>query len=117
MGSHPNLDGVAGEWDASEHVREFMRLKRCLLCPAPRFLEPQCNVACAEKNYHVLAPIAQRLRLPDGSVGQVTLPSVMKQCLPLQIYILFAVMPPTCSLWFAWGLCVCVFLLTWGIKI
>ncbi len=79
MGSHPNLDGVATEWDASEHVREFMRLKHCLLCPAPRFLEPQCNVACAEKNYHVLAPIAQRLRLPDGSVGQVTLPSVMKQ--------------------------------------
>lgn len=88
MGS-PNLDGVMEEWEANVTLRDFMRAKKCLLAPAPRFLEPECNVACAEKNFDVLAPIAKRLRLPDGSVGQVVVPSIVKENFVLTWLILF----------------------------
>lgn len=77
------------EWEANVTLSDFMRAKKCLLAPAPRFLEPECNVACAEKNFDVLAPIAKRLRLPDGSVGQVVVPSIVKENFVLTWLILF----------------------------
>ncbi len=99
MGS-PNLDGLMEEWEANTTLRDYMRAKKCLLAPAPRFLEPECNVACAEKNFDVMAPIAKRLRLPDGSVGQVLVPSIMKEKFVFNWLILFLVFCPKWNVFF-----------------
>ncbi|CAK9018760.1 Uncharacterized protein SCF082_LOCUS14219 [Durusdinium trenchii] len=74
-----DLDGLATEWESNKEVREFVRVKNCLFAPALRCAEPECNVACAERNYEQLAPLAKRLRLPDGHVGQVMVPHVARE--------------------------------------
>eukprot|EP00438_Fugacium_kawagutii_P028104 Skav207509 [mRNA] locus=scaffold7671:1493:3962:+ [translate_table: standard] len=66
-----DLNGLASEWESDKQVREFVRVKNCLFAPALRCAAPECNVACAERNYDQLAPLAKRLRLPNGHVGQV----------------------------------------------
>lgn len=77
----PCLDGVAAEWDAEQHVREHMRATHQLFSPELRRAEPRCTVQCGERNYEVLKPLVKRLRLPDGTVGQVRVPDVQKQIL------------------------------------
>lgn len=74
-----NLDGLALEWESNNGVREFVRVKNCLFAPALRCAEPECNVACGERNYEQLAPLAKRLRLPNGHVGQVMVPHVARE--------------------------------------
>ena len=75
----PSVEGLAEEWDACPVVREHMRVKRTLFAPEPRKDTPYCNVACGERNFEVLKPIAMRLRLEDGSIGQMKVPDLMKQ--------------------------------------
>ena len=75
----PNLDGVAKGWESSDRVREHLRTHGCLFAPANRQLVPECTVACGEKNFDVLAPLAKRLRLPNDEVGQVMVPHVAKE--------------------------------------
>ena len=75
----PSVEGLAEEWDACPVVREHMRVKRTLFAPEPRKDTPYCNVACGELNFEVLKPIAMRLRLEDGSIGQMKVPDLMKQ--------------------------------------
>ena len=75
----PSLEGVFLEWDASEMVRDHMRVRRCLFACEARTSEPSSTIKCAEKNFEVLKPLAKRLRLPDGTVGQIRVPDVIKQ--------------------------------------
>lgn len=93
MAKFPNLDGIALEWDQSPDVRGHIRCKGCLFSPALRQASAECTVACGERNFAVLAPISKRLRLSDGSVGQVRVPDVMKQSLslfsPQYVWLLF----------------------------
>ena len=46
--ANANLDGLASEWEACVAVREFVRVKGCLIAPALRMVEPLCVVACGE---------------------------------------------------------------------
>lgn len=75
----PNLDGVWSVWEQTREIRDFVRVKRCLFAAAPRTMEVKCNVPCGERNALVLKPLAKRLRLEDGSVGQISVPEVQKQ--------------------------------------
>lgn len=75
----PSLEGLAEEWDACSIVREHMRVKLTLFAPELRKDSPYCNVACGERNFEVLKPLAMRLRLEDGSVGQMRVPDLMTQ--------------------------------------
>ena len=75
----PSVEGLAEEWDACPAVREYMRVKRTLFAPELRKDSPYCNVACGERNFEVLKPLAMRLRLEDGSIGQMKVPDLMKQ--------------------------------------
>lgn len=75
----PSLEGVFLEWDASAMVREHMRVRRCLFACEARTPEPSSTIKCAERNFEVLKPLAKRLRMPDGTVGQIRVPDVTKQ--------------------------------------
>lgn len=75
----PSLKDVFQEWDASEMVREHMRVRRCLFACEARTNEPSSTIKCAERNFEVLKPLAKRLRMPDGTVGQIKVPHVLTQ--------------------------------------
>ncbi|CAK9075924.1 unnamed protein product [Durusdinium trenchii] len=79
MADHPQLQGLMEEWDQSPAVREHMRTKGKLFAPQPDCDEVAVNVGCGEVNYEALAPLAKRLRLADGSVGQVRVPDVVRE--------------------------------------
>ena len=74
-----SLDGVGAEWEASEHVRHFVRIKGSLFAPASRSNDVEITVSCGEKNFHVLEPLAKRLRDKDGNVGQLRIPAIKAQ--------------------------------------
>ena len=73
------LDGLASEWEGTVEVRERIRAKKALFEAAPRELEAKCTLACAESNFHLLAPLAKRLRQPDGKLGQLRIPEIKKE--------------------------------------
>ena len=73
------VDGIAEEWEANTHVREFVRANRSLFAPAIRCSLPLCNVRCGEQNLEQLLPLAKRLRMPNGEVGQIMVPQVQKE--------------------------------------
>ena len=79
MADHPQLQGLMEEGDQSPAVREHMRTKGKLFAPQPDCDEVAVNVGCGEVNYEALAPLAKRLRLADGSVGQVRVPDVVRE--------------------------------------
>ena len=74
-----DLRGLAQAWESDPEVREYMRVNQCLFRPAIRCAKPECNVRCGEQNVQVLKPVAQRLRLPTGHVGQVMVPHVTRE--------------------------------------
>ena len=74
-----DLSGLAKAWESDPEVREFMRVNQCLFRPAIRCAKPECNVRCGEQNFQALKPIAQRLRLPNGHVGQVMVPHLTRE--------------------------------------
>ena len=74
-----SLDGVGAEWEASECVRDFVRIKGSLFAPANRSNDVEITVSCGEKNFHVLAPLAKRLLDKDGNVGQLRIPAIKAQ--------------------------------------
>ena len=74
-----NVDGIAEEWEANTHVREFVRANRSLFAPAIRCSLPLCNVRCGEQNLEQLLPLAKRLRMPNDEVGQIMVPQVQKE--------------------------------------
>ena len=75
----PSVEGVFKEWEASEEVRDHLRLTKTLFACEPRSNEAKCNVPCGERNFALLKPIAKRLRLPDDTVGQLRVPDISKE--------------------------------------
>ena len=75
----PSLEGVAEEWEASQELRDFVRVKGCLFAPAARSDDIQITVECGARNYHTLKPLAKRLKEENGSVGQIHIPSIKKE--------------------------------------
>lgn len=75
----PCLDGLAEDWDAAPRVREHMRVRQFLFAPELRRDDVRCNVPCAERNYDALIPLAKRLSMPDGSLGQLRVPDLIHQ--------------------------------------
>ena len=74
-----DLSGLAQAWESDAEMREYIRVNQCLFRPAIRCAKPECNVRCGEQNLQVLKPIAQRLRLPNGHVGQVMVPHLTRE--------------------------------------
>ena len=74
-----SLDGVGAEWEASEYVREYVRIKGSLFAPAARSNDVEITVSCGERNLHVLEPLAKRLLDKDGNVGQLRIPAIKTQ--------------------------------------
>ena len=79
MSAAMSLEGVASEWEDTAEVRERLRMKKVLFVPAARDIEARCTLACAECNFHILAPLAKRLQMPDGKLGQLRIPEIKKQ--------------------------------------
>ena len=73
------MEGVAKEWEETLEVRERLRSKKPFFEAAAREIEPKCTLACAERNFHVLAPLAKRLHQADGRLGQLRIPEIKKE--------------------------------------
>lgn len=74
-----DLKGLWREWESVQEIRHFVRAKRTLFAPALRSLDVKANVPCAERNILILEPIVKRLKLRDGTLGQVRVPDVARE--------------------------------------
>ena len=87
-----SLDGVGAEWEASEYVREYVRIKGSLFAPAARSNDVEITVSCGERNFHVLEPLAKRLLDKGWECGTAQNPSHQNADFLLHFYILFNIL-------------------------
>lgn len=75
------LDGVHLEWEKSEVLRERMRELSKVLVPENLHEVIRINVQCAEMNFDMLRPLAERLRDGDGPLVMHTMPDIQREML------------------------------------
>ena len=76
----PSIAMVSREWENQEEVRGHIRTTKFLLDWEDRD-DRKVNIKNADRNYHVLKPLAKRLLDSDGGVGMFNLPQLTSQLL------------------------------------
>ena len=79
------LDGLVDQWDACPHIRERMRTAKQLFLPEVGKKDTAPTVGCADANFHVLKPLAERLEDPPGQVTMFLVPDLSKKNLDSSI--------------------------------
>lgn len=95
-----SLDGLVEQWDSCSHIRERMRTAKQLFVPEVGKTDPAPTVGCADANFHVLKPLAERLEDPPGQVSMFLVPDLQKKNLDSSIlrkWFSYVVFPHWCT--------------------
>ena len=76
----PSLSYLSRDWECSEEIREHVRRSKRIL-DWDDVKAQKVNIKNADRNFHVLKPLASRLVDSNGEVGMHLLPQIQKQTL------------------------------------
>lgn len=76
----PSLAYLSRDWECSEEIRDHVRRTKRIL-DWDDVATQKVNIKNADRNFHVLKPLASRLVDSNGEVGMHVMPTIQKQTL------------------------------------